>query len=91
MGCRVAGFKRSGDGAVGQAERLGQVGEGDILTEVNDIPVSGMLFDKVIVCGDECHNMVSTRSMCSLTGLGSGAIIIDVIRTNYSNDSCRTV
>lgn len=53
VGCRVAGFKLSDDGSVGQAQRLGKVGEGDILTKVNGVPVSGMLFDEVRVCGRE--------------------------------------
>lgn len=47
VGCRVAGFKSTHDGTPGQAERLGEVGVGDILTEVNGVSVRGALFDKV--------------------------------------------
>lgn len=47
VGCRVAGFKSLPDGTAGQAQRLGEARAGDVLTEINGVPVRDTSFDKV--------------------------------------------
>lgn len=47
IGCRVVGFKRGDDGRVGQAQRIGGVQPGDVLTRIGGVSVSEMTFDKV--------------------------------------------
>ncbi|CAM9700671.1 unnamed protein product [Scytosiphon promiscuus] len=48
VGCRVVRFKRGDDGGVGQAQRIGGVRPGDILTQIDAVPLGDMPFDKII-------------------------------------------
>lgn len=46
VGCCVAGFRKSPDGNVGQAERVG-ARPGDVLAEIGGVLVRDMSFEKV--------------------------------------------
>lgn len=69
VGCRVAGFQNESDGSVGQAERFGKLKNGDILTDINGVPVRGMPFDKVRIFAPGTRTITGWNSIANLDHL----------------------